>query len=241
MARPDDATLAAAAQRALGLHAPPRLGTRRVLHAARGRAAERVEIDGRPVAVKWRDDRPQNREALLYRCLTPAVLRTLGAPDLLGATTVVGTHLLFLAWMEGAPADWENPRDVRMAFAHLGRVHAATARLIPRAPEALAFAEAWPELLPERSGTTAQPGEPFVLDPGDLHAGNFLFPADGGVCLLDFENMAVRPRDAALRPLWEDGSLPQGDLADLALSAYWTAAGWPDDAETFRARALRRR
>ena len=45
------------------------------------------------------------------------------------------------------------------------------------------------------------------------------------MCLLDFENMAVRPRGQALRQLREDACVPQGPLGELALSAYWAAAG----------------
>ena len=225
MGRPDDVTLALAAQHALGLNSLPTLADRHVLHAAQGRAAERVRINGRPVALKWRDDRPQDREALLYRGLLPRVHRALGAPELLGATSMSGTHFLFLAWVEGVPADWADPADVRLVFEHLGRVHALTGRLIADSPEALATAEAWAELLPGGPATARDVKEPLVLDPGDLHAGNFLLLEGGGVCLLDFENMAVRPRGQALRQLRVDASMPQGPLGELALSAYWAAAG----------------
>lgn len=234
MPQPDDPTLAEAARHVLGLASLPVLGTRRVLHTTLGRAVERVEIDGRSVAVKWRDDRPKDREALLYRNLTTPALGALHAPEPLGSITLAdNTHVLFLAWVDGRSPDWASAEDVRLAFSHLGRVHAATSRLLEVSPEALAAAEAWPELMPRDSVMVA---EPLVLDPGDLHAGNFLICPDGTVCVLDFENMAVRPRDAALRPLWEDGSLPQGVLAQRALSAYWTGAEWADDLAAFQRR-----
>ena len=225
MGRPDDATLALAARQALGLSSLPRVAGRRVLHAAPGRSVERVEINGRPVVLKWRDDRLQDREALLYRGLLPPVHRALGAAPLLGATSMSGTHFLFLAWVEGVPADWADPADVRLAFEHVGRVHALTGKLIADSPEALATAEAWAELLPGGPATACDVGEPLVLDPGDLHADNFLLLEGGGVCLLDFENMAVRSRGQALRQLRDDASMPQGWLGELALSAYWAAAG----------------
>lgn len=238
MGGPDDADLALAAQQALGLSARPRIAARSILHAAPGRAAERVDLGGRVVAVKWRDDRPTDREALLYRGLSPTVLRALGAPVLLGATTVAGTHLLFLQWVEGVPANWQDPEHVRLAFGHLGRVHALTAGLLAGPAEALATSEAWGELLADRRAGGGSGDDPLVLDPGDLHADNFLMLGDGSVCLLDFENMAVRTRARALHQLWDDGSLPQGELADLALSTYWAAAGWSGDAGTFQARVL---
>ena len=225
MGCPDDITLALAAQQALGLTSLPALADRRVLHATQGRAVERVRINGRPVALKWRDDRVQDREALLYRGLLPPVHRALGAAPLLGATCMSGTHLLFLAWVEGVPADWAKPADVRLAFEHLGRVHALTGRLIADSPEAFATAEAWAELLPRGPATARDVEDPLVLDPGDLHADNFLLLEGGGVCLLDFENMAVRPRGQALRQLRDDTSMPQGRLGELALSAYWAGTG----------------
>lgn len=234
MPRPDDAQLAAAAMAALGLRTLPGVDRRSVLHAAPGRCVERVELDGRAMVVKWRDDRREDREALLYRGLAPAALRALGAPALLGAVSRGATHLLFLAWVPGVPADWEQPGDVRRGFARLGLVHACSARLLASGPAALADAAARAELGAERRAP--DPDDPLVLDPGDLHAGNFLLRPDGGVSLLDFENMAVRPRGLALRQLWTDPALPRGDLADLALAAYWRAAGWRDDARGFRAR-----
>ena len=120
MGRPDDVTLALAAQHALGLNSLPTLADRHVLHAAQGRAAQRVRINGRPVALKWRDDRPQDREALLYRGLLPRVHRALGAPELLGATSMSGTHFLFLPGWRGFPqigptlrmCDWPSSTSV---------------------------------------------------------------------------------------------------------------------------------
>lgn len=240
MARPDDSAMAIAAQRALRLEALPQIMARRVLHEAPGRAAERVEMDLVTVAVKWRDDRTQDREALLYADLAPTVLQALGAPRMLGATTMAASHLLFLEWVEGTPANWEDPEHVQLAFGHLGRVHAITARLLAGPPEGAATAAAWAELFPDPYMVGARNEEPLVLDPGDLHADNFLMLGYGGVCLLDFENMAVRSRVRALRQLRNDASMPQGELADLALSAYWAAAGWPEDIAAFRARLFPR-
>lgn len=238
MSRPDDGGLARAAGQVLRLARCPMLASRSVLHAAPGRATERVEIDGQLVAVKWRDDRRDDREALLYRGLSPAVLQALGAPRPLGAGRIGETHLLFLEWVEGVPADWGDPGHVRRAFGHLGRVHATTAARLARAEGLIATAEAWAELRPEPAGTDARGPEPLVLDPGDLHADNFLLRPDGGVCLLDFENMRVRERARALRQLRDDGAMPQGALANAALTAYWEAAGWAGDVAAFQRRLL---
>lgn len=232
MPRPDDDVLAVAARRALGVRAAP-IRDRRLLHAAPGRAVEAVRIAGRALVVKWRDDRPADREALLYQGLSPGAHRLLGSAPMLGATGVAGTHLLFLAWVDGVHPDWSDPGDVHRAFAHLGRLHAGTARLIRSAPGALATDVAWRELGPEPGDAD---GEPLVLDPGDLHAENFLLLPGGGVCLVDFENMAVRPRDRALRQLGRDRSMPRGRVLDLALCTYWAAAGWEGDAAAFRRR-----
>ncbi len=225
MGRPDHAALALAAQDALGLSALPELAAgRRVLQAVQGRAVERVQINDRPVALKWRDDRPQDREALLYRGLLLRVHRALGAPELLGATGISGTHFLFLAWVEGVPADWSDPADVRLAFGHLGRVHMLTGRLIADSPEALATAEAWAELVSGGPATARDVGEFLVLDRGGLHADNFLLREGRGVCLLDFEYMVVRPRGQTRHQLRDDASMAQGPLGELALSGYWAAA-----------------
>ena len=206
-----------------------------MLHAAPGRGVERVVLSGRTVALKWRHDRATDREALLYQTLTPAVTQALGCPRPLGAVTIGSTHLLFLEWVEGTRMNWRDPHHVHLAFTHLGRLHRTTAALIAQTPRGLASGEAYAELFPE----PYPPGqEPLVLDPGDLHADNFLLTTDDNVHLLDFENMAVRPRAVALRQLRDDPSLPRGSLADLALSAYWRAAGWRDDGTRFRARVL---
>jgi aminoglycoside phosphotransferase (APT) family kinase protein len=85
--------------------------------------------------------------------------------------------------------------------------------------------KAWAELLSGGPATARDVEEPLVLDPGDLHADNFLLLDGGAVCLLDFENMAVRPRGQALRQLRDDTSMPQGRLGELALSAYGAATG----------------
>lgn len=168
MARPDDSAMAIAAQRALRLEALPQIMARRVLHEAPGRAAERVEMDLVTVAVKWRDDRTQDREALLYADLAPTVLQALGAPRMLGATTMAASHLLFLEWVEGTPANWEDPEHVQLAFGHLGRVHAITARLLAGPPEGAATAAAWAELFPDPYMVGARNEEPLVLDPRRL-------------------------------------------------------------------------
>ncbi len=219
MPRPSDALLAAAVRRALRLPGRAGITERDLLHATDGRAVERLVVAGRPVVVKWRDDRPQDREALLYRHLHPQVLALLGAARPLGARRLGNTHVLLLEWIEGTDADWTVARDVRLAFTHLGRVHRATAARLARGPDAIGTPEAWAELRPD----PREAAGPLVLDPGDLHAGNFRLRPGGGVCLLDFENMRLRPAEAALRPLREDASMPQGPLADLARAAYHQA------------------
>ncbi len=61
---------------------------RETLHAAPGRAAERVaRAPGVEFLLKWRDGRPDDREALLYQGLAPTVLGLLG---LLGAPRLLG-------------------------------------------------------------------------------------------------------------------------------------------------------
>jgi hypothetical protein len=226
MGRPDDALLILALQRTLGLRHAPRLDRRTPLHGAPGRGVERISVQGCTLVVKWRDDRPRDREALLYRSLSPQVHRALGAPPFLGALTVADTHLLFLGWVEGVRADWSNPLHVRRAWRQLGRLHARTAAWIASDPASLATPEGWAELGPTPPAPAAAP-DPLVLDPGDLHGDNVLLCRNGRICFLDFENMAVRPRALALRPLWHDGALPQGELQRVALSSYWTAARWP--------------
>ncbi len=222
MPRPTDAVLAAAVGRMF--HAPGRaaVSERHLLHAAPGRGVERLLVAGRPVVVKWRDDRPEDREALLYYGLQPAVLRLLCAPRPMGALCLEGTHLLFLEWLEGRDADWTAAADVRRAFTHLGLVHRASAARLRRGPAALAGPSAWREIQPE----AAEASGPLVLDPGDLHAANFRLRPEGSVSMLDFENMRLRAPQTALRPLREDESTPRGSLAVLARSAY--AAAWPD-------------
>jgi hypothetical protein len=226
-----DGDLAAAIAQGLRLPRPVRLAARRLLHAAPGRAVERVEVDGWPggraLVAKWRDDCVRDREALLYQGLAPAVLHALGAPRCLGTCRCAGLHVLLLEWVDGRAARWDRPADIRRAFAHLGRLHARTAGLVAAGAGRLASADAWAELVAAGRHQAAGGTEPMVLDPGDLHGDNVLLLPGGGVCLLDFENMALRPRRAALRQLWEDSSLPQGRLAELAWATYWEAAAWP--------------
>ena len=234
--RPDNLRLAQAARDALRMDHLPAVEGRTELHAAPGRAVERLTLDGRTVVAKWRSDRATDREALCYRALTACVLDLLGAARLLGATSIGGVCFLFLECVDGTQLDWDSPRDVTLASAYLGSLHRATADLIAQAPSHLVSREAHAELFYE--GHT--PGaEPLVLDPGDLHAANFLVRADGSVCMVDFENMAVRPRIVALRQLREDASLPKGALAELALATYWRAAGWDDDLGAFTSRLFR--
>ncbi len=231
MSRPDDATMASATAAALSLEAVPRPVRREVLRASAGRAVERLEFAGRAAICKWRDDRPNDREAVLYRGLRAPVLAALDGPHLLGCLSAGGVHLLFLEPLEGSHPDWDDPAHVRRTFGHLGRLHRRTARMLEARADAFADATAWAELRADGYPDDGVPGEPWVLDPGDLHAENFLLQGGGRVRLMDFENMAVRPRRRALRQLREDRSLPQGPMAILALYAYWQAAGWPGPAD----------
>ena len=233
--RPTDLEVAAALCQVLDLATVPEIAERYILHLAPGRAVERLVIGRGSIALKWRDDRVNDREALLYRGLAPCVLRVLGAPRMLGAAAVGPTHLLFLDWVRGVAADWGKSVDVVRAFGHLGHVHAVTARLLNGPRCLFSTGEAWEELLPGVTATDGADGEPLVLDTGDLRAENFILLDEGGVCLLDFENMAVRPRVAGLRQLCEHSALAKGALADLALAAYWAGARWPDEMRAFRA------
>lgn len=214
MPRPDDASVAAAVAAALGR--PPQGPLRRdVLHAAPGRAAESIAWSGGRVACKWRDDRPADREALLYRALRAEARALLDPPRLLWAGRLpCGTSLLLLEWLDGRHPRFGRAADVARCFSHLGRVHAGSARLLRAGGlRALAAPEAWRELC---AAGTPGPGEPWVLDPGDLHAGNFVLQAEGRVRLLDFENMALRRPAEALRQLGRDPALPRGRLETLA-------------------------
>jgi hypothetical protein len=238
--RPTDGDLAAVAAELLGWRGGVTLLERVVVRRRPGRCVERVCLSPRAgrgralrVAVKWRHDRPDDREALVYRGLAPAVRRLLGAPRCLGSARVGPTHLLLLAWVDGRPADWGSTGDLLRALGHLGRVHGTTARLWRRAPHRLACPELLAALRPGPSAGAPAAGEPEVLDPGDLHADNVLFRPDGGVCLLDFEALAVRPRLAAVAAFLRDAGPPPA-LCAWALSTYWTAAGWQDDLASFR-------
>ena len=166
---------------------------RRILHAAPGRAVERIEETGGVFVLKWRDDREDDREALLYGELAPDVLTLLGAPRLLARGRWDQTHLLFLAWVAGHHADFGRAADVALTFEHLGRVHGHTARLLARSPAAVGTAAVRAEI-----GAPAAPdGRDLVLDPGDLRGENVLIRPDGGVTRIDYEGMGVRPRTDA--------------------------------------------
>ena len=230
---PDNAVIASAANRALGIPVGT-VRSRTFLHRAPGRAVERLVFADRTMVLKWRTGRVSDREALLYRELTSEVKLLLRLPDFLGATCIEGTHFLFLECVEGTPLDWTGRHHVRHGFEHLGRLHGQTAAFITDAPHRLASQEAHPELWYERPVGSDE--DPLVLDPGDLHGENFLLRPNGTVCLVDLENMAVRPRLRALRQLREDPSLPTGEMADIALTAYWAAAGWRGDYGAFRCR-----
>lgn len=231
MGRPGDAAVLAEASRLLGWPGAS-LGERVLLRERPGRWVERVRLQApggdraATIILKGRWDRVDDREAILYRGLRPAVLRLLGAPRLLGAGRLGPVHLLWLQQLPGGSADMGNPEHVQRLFRHLGRVHAMSAAwLIRHPPRRLADQGAWAVLRP---GGPAVPGEPEVLDPGDLHPDNALLTRDR-VRLVDFENLAVRPRLAAVAAALRDAGLQgQGCLEALALQAYCQGAGWGD-------------
>lgn len=212
MPRPDDATVSTLAGCAME--------RRTVVHAAPGRCVERVVAGGRPYALKWRDDREDDREATLYTGLAPPLLAALGAPRHVASGRVGATHLLLLEWVEGRHPDYQCAEDVERVFVHLGRAAALSSDLLRGPREAFADESAWRVLLPETVDLAAGASDPAVLDPGDLRVENVIFRCDGGVSVLDFENMAIRPRSRVLRALGSDEALPSGPLAELARHAY---------------------
>lgn len=175
----------------------------------RGRRVERLTLaDGRPAALKWRDDRPDEREGWLYANLPSEVLAAYGAPQLLGRFQVGAVHGFVLEWCDGTPADYAHPAQAARVAAHVGAAHAATQKWAASVTDR--------RLLPDP--VDAFPDEPLIFDSGDLNALNFLLTATR-VHTLDFEGAAIRRRARAvtalprpaLRVYWESGWRTAGE------------------------------
>jgi hypothetical protein len=202
----------------------------------RGRAVDRLVLVGprgvpRTAVLKWRDDRPVDREAVLYaQVLDPA----LAAPRRWACSSADGVHFLLLEDVPGEPLDPEDPAALAAAFRALGLAHARSwARLqawwagrpgaLIRAGAAdVGAVAAELRLPPEGAGA-----EPWVLDQGDLRPENALVArAAGRAWWVDYENLAARPQGVALAPVREAGQgWPRGTWA-LAEAAY--RLGWAE-------------
>lgn len=204
-----------------------------------GRGVERLHLTGRQAPtsciLKWRNDRPDDREGLLYaRVLDGALL----APALHARASVEGVLLLLLEDVPGRPLD---PHDVvarDVALHALGRAHAASHRRILQAragnvaalvrPGGEPAARVLAELHLADANARGMPvaADPDVFDQGDLRPENVLVdPGAGRTWIVDYENAAVRPRSAALAPLLHGAhGWPPGPAAQRAWQAY--LAGW---------------
>ena len=163
---------------------------------------------GRLAALKYRNDRTNDREGWLYASLPSKILTAYNAPRLLGRFHLGAIHGFVLEWLDGTPADHGDPAQAARVAAHVGAAHAAT--------QLLCLSVTDRRLLPD--SVDELPDEPLVFDSGDLNAANFLLTGDR-VHTVDFEGAAVRRRGRAA------AALPES-----VLPTYWQA-GWGCDGD----------
>lgn len=89
------------------------------------------------------------------------------------------------AWLRRGDARWPLPDDLSAQYLRAWRQHR------PR------IAEVWQRCVDLRERLVRHPIR-RVLCHGDLHAGNLLLRADGGLCLIDWDEMMLAPRERDL-------------------------------------------